>query len=198
MNRPELAENQALVQAASTRLRQAQYGPWLPSLVLDAGGGGFGGGRNEFFGNFGGRSDVEAAAVWQFQNLGLGDRALIRERASDVRQAQWRAVSLMDQVVTETAEAAARVDARRRQLEFARLAVTSATDAHQRSLRLFTEGGIELILPIEVLQSIGAMTKAQQDVLTAVIEFNRAQCQLQWALGFPVDSITQPQSTSEK
>jgi outer membrane protein TolC len=191
-NRPELAEHRALVQSACSRLRQAQYGPWLPSLVLDASGGGFGGGPHGFFGEFDGRSDVEAAAVWQFQNLGIGDRAVVRERASEVRQAQLRVVSLMDQVVTEAAEASARVHARQKQLKQAEQAVAAATDSFNRSLKLFTDGGIELILPLEVLQSIAALTKAQQDYLSAMIEYNRVQLQLQWALGFPVDAAAHP------
>jgi outer membrane protein TolC len=197
-NRPELAEHRAMIQAACARLRQAQYGPWLPSLLLDASGGSFGGGRNSFFGDFDGRSDVEAAAVWQFQNLGLGDRALVRERASEVRQAQLRVVSLMDEVVTEAAEAAAGVEARRGQLEHAKQAVVSATDSYRRNLKLFTDGGIELILPIEVLQSASALAKAQQDYLTAVVEYNRAQLQLHWALGFPIDSVTTATSDSNE
>jgi outer membrane protein TolC len=189
-NRPELAEHRALVKAACFRLRQAQSGPWLPSLILDVSGGGFGGGRNGFFGDFDGRSDIEAAALWQLQNLGAGDRALVRERASDVRQARLQVVALMDQVVTEAADALARVEARRTQLEQAELAVAAATDGFNRSFRLFTDSGVELILPIEVLQSIEALARAQQNYLMAVIEYNRFQLQLYWALGCPIEHLT--------
>ncbi|MBI1901420.1 MAG: TolC family protein [Planctomycetia bacterium] len=187
-NRPELAESRSLAQAAAARLRQAEVGPLLPSLLLDYSAGGFGGGANGFFGNFDGRSDVEAAAVWQLHNLGLGDRALARERASELRQSQLQSLSEMDRVVTETAQAAAKAQARRAQLEPASQAVESARQSFERNLKLFTEGGIELILPIEVLQSINAFTKAQQDYLNAVIEHNKAQFELHWAQGFPGES----------
>jgi outer membrane protein TolC len=151
--------------------------------------GGFGGGPNGFFGDFDGRSDVGAAAVWQFDNLGFGDRARVRERASEVRQAELRVLGVMDQVVTEAAEAAARVEARRHQLDLARQAVAAATDSYSRNLKLFTDSGVELILPLEVLQSVAALNEAQQDYLEAVIEYNKAQIQLHWAIGSPVEGV---------
>lgn len=104
----------------------------------------------------------------------------------------------MDQVVTEAAEAAAGVEARRGQLKHAKQAVVSATDSYRRNRKLFTDGGIELILPIEVLQSASALTRAQQDFLTAVVEYNRAQLQLHWALGFPVESVTEAATDSNE
>ncbi|MEX2025752.1 MAG: TolC family protein, partial [Pirellulaceae bacterium] len=79
-------------------------------------------------------------------------------------------------------------EARRAQLETARTAVDAAQRSYELSIQLFREGGIELILPIEVVQSVNALTRARQDYLTAVIEHNRAQFQLLWALGFPLES----------
>jgi outer membrane protein TolC len=188
-NRPELMEHRALVGAAVARLREARLGPLLPSLVVDVAAGGFGGGPNGFFGDFDGRSDVGAAAIWEFENLGFGDRARIRERASDVRQAELRVLGVMDQVVTDAAEAAANVAARREQLKLAQQAVTAATDSYTRNLQLFTDSGVELILPLEVLQSVAALSAAQQDNLEAVVEYNKSQVQLHWAIGSPVEGI---------
>ncbi|MEX2139452.1 MAG: TolC family protein [Pirellulales bacterium] len=188
-NRPELAESRSLAGAAAARLLQAQYGPWLPSLLLDYDAGGFGGGPNDFFGDFDGRSDVEAAAIWTVRNLGHGEWAAQRERDSEVRQARLRVIDQMDRVVSEVAEALARVEARRAQLETARTAVDAAQQSYELNLRLFREGGIELILPIEVVQSVNALTRARQDYLSAVVEYNRAQFQLLWALGFPLHCV---------
>jgi outer membrane protein TolC len=187
-NRPELAESRALAQAAGARLRQAEMGPFLPSFVLDYAAGGFGGGRNSFFGEFDGRSDAEVAAVWQLHNLGLGNRALARQRAAEMRQSQIHVMAEMDRVVSEAAQAAARVQARRQQLPPADSAVASAASSFKRNFELFSKGGVELILPIEVLQSLNAMNKARQDQLEATIAYNHAQLQLHWALGFPVDA----------
>src|SRR5205823_1618200 len=80
-NRPELATQQAVVQATLVRLRQERMRPLIPSLVLQSnatptgllGGGVFGTGSQGL--NFwSGRSDWDAEVVWQFRNLGFGNR----------------------------------------------------------------------------------------------------------------------------
>ncbi len=185
-NRPDLEVQRSLVAAAAERLRHARYGPWIPSLVLDYRAGGFGGGPNSFFGDFDGRSDVEAGLVWQFHNLGLGDRALYRQRESELRQTQILETAELDRVVAEVAEALHRVRSRHLQMEAAQSAKTAATASYQLNWKLFTDGGIELIRPIEVLQSIQTLARAQQDYLSTLIEYNRAQALLYWALGNPV------------
>jgi outer membrane protein TolC len=188
-NRPELAESQALVRLAQERLRQANYGPLLPSVVLGYSAGGFGGGRNGFFGDFNGRGDAEVAVFWDLKNLGLGDRALQRLRASEVRQTQINEIADMDQIVAEVAEALTRVKSRKAQLDVGRAAVESSLRSYELNWRLFREGGIEVIRPIEVLQSIQALARARQEYLNTVIEYNRAQFQLYWALGYPVPCL---------
>ncbi len=187
-NRPELAESRAVAQAAGARLQQAQVGPLVPSLVLDYSAGGFGGGPNGFFGDFDGRSDATLGAVWQLRNLGLGDRGLVYQRAAELRQSQWQVAGTMDRVVSETAQAAARVQARRGQLDAARLASEAAARSFERNLKLFADGGVELILPIEVLQSVNALAKARRDQLDAITGYNQAQWQLHWALGYPLEA----------
>jgi outer membrane protein TolC len=196
-NRPELAENRALVQAAMEKVRQAKYSPLLPSILLGYGAGGFGGGPNDFFGDFGGRSDFEAAAVWEIRNLGAGNRASVRERCSDMRQAEIRVVAEMDRIAAEVADAVARVRSRKAQMESARLAVESATRSYELNLKLFKVGGIEQIRPLEVLQSVQALARAQQDYLGAVIEYNRAQFQLHWATGYAVNAAGVATSSSQ-
>jgi outer membrane protein TolC len=191
-SRPELTESQAFVRLAQERLRQATYGPLLPSVLLDYRAGGFGGGRGEFFGNFDGRSDFDAAMVWELKNLGFGDRAVHRLRQSEVRQAQLRGVEEMDRIVSEVAEALARVKSRQTQIESARAAQTSAANSYKLNLQIYTEEGIPLIRPIEVMQSLQALARARQDYLATIVDYNRAQFQLYWALGNPI-----PEANSE-
>jgi hypothetical protein len=52
-NRPEMAVHQALVQSALERLRQEEWRPFIPNVQVGLSVGGFGGGPNSFFGNFG-------------------------------------------------------------------------------------------------------------------------------------------------
>jgi outer membrane protein TolC len=185
-NRPELAESQALVGLAVERLKQAKYGPLLPSVLLDYRAGGYGGGMNGFFGDFNGRHDFDANVFWELRNLGLGDKALQKQRSAELRQAQWRELDQLDRVVAETADALTRLRAAQAQLSAAQAAVAAADRSHALNWKLFTDGGIELIRPIEVLQSIQALDRARLGYLDALIEYNRAQFQLYWALGFPV------------
>src|SRR5207245_3812604 len=163
----------------------------LAGVVLGSTAGGFGGGRNGFFGDYGARGDAEFALVWELKNLTLGDRALQRQRESEVRQALIQQIAEMDRVVAEVAEALSRVKARRAQMESARLAVEAAARSYDLNSKLFKQGGIELIRPIEVLQSLQALARAKQDYLNTVIEYNRAQFQLYWALGYPVQDAKQ-------
>ncbi len=55
----------------------------IPSVALRYSSGGFGGGRNAFFGDFDGRQDADVNLFWELQNLGLADKAIARQRAAD-------------------------------------------------------------------------------------------------------------------
>ena len=104
-NRPELAQAQALVDATLSRLKQARLRPFIPSLAFRYSGGGFGGGVNGFFGNFGGRSDVDVNLYWELQNLGMADRAIAKSRAAQQRTAVLQLMQLQDRVASEVVRA---------------------------------------------------------------------------------------------
>ena len=83
-SRPELAADQALVQAALARLRQEKLRPFIPSILLRGaptpvtgtlGAGVFAGGTNGDLGNTSARSDWDLQILWQLDNLGLGNIA---------------------------------------------------------------------------------------------------------------------------
>ena len=97
-SRPELAAHQALVQATLERLRQERFRPLVPSIVLRPASstsasmlaaGSLGGGRNDFLGNFGGRSDFDVQVLWEFQNLGFGNRAQVNQHGRRIRKPLW-------------------------------------------------------------------------------------------------------------
>src|SRR5262249_40493176 len=113
-NRPELKESRDLVGAACERLRREQYAPLVPSVLLGASYGGFGGGMGDTIADFNDRTDFDAIAVWQIRNLGFGEQAARDSACARVQQARLREVQLMDQVAREVAEARARVLTRRR------------------------------------------------------------------------------------
>src|SRR5207253_1332228 len=114
LSRPELATQQALVQATLVRLRQERLRPLIPSVLLrgastnPAGtlaGGYFGGGRNDNLSNFGARSDFDIQVLWELQNLGFGNRALVDQRRAENQLSVLELFRLQDQVAADVAQA---------------------------------------------------------------------------------------------
>ncbi len=91
----------------------------------------------------------------------------------------------MDQVAQEIAEAHAQVVMRQQQIAVAETAILSARDSYIRNVDRIREAKG---LPIEALQAIQALETAQRAYLRSVVDYNRAQLQLQWSLGWPVDA----------
>lgn len=183
-NRPELAENRAVIAATVERWRAARLAPLLPELRLDYAAGGFGGGENEFFGAFKGRSDFAATALWQLQNFGLGNLALTRERHAQYAQATFRQGAIEAQVAAQVVTAFSVAFAQRQELAVAQREVVAARESfrlNEDRIRRAPEQG----RPIELLQAIQALAQARHDYLRVVSEYNRAQFRLYTALGNP-------------
>lgn len=183
--RPELKESQALVAAACEAYKREKYAPLVPSVLLGFSTTRFGGGVGGTAANFGGRYDIDAMMVWETRNLGLGEGAARRERNAQIQQATFNKLQVMDQVAQEVAEANVQVGLRGRQIELAQNAIERARDSYQRNMDRIRAGQG---LPIEALQSIEALEMSQRAYLSAVARYNRAQLQLQWALGWPVSA----------
>ena len=192
-NRPELAEAQETVQATLIRLRQAKLRPLIPSLALQYAGGGFGGGVNGFFGNFGARSDAAVNLYWEVQNLGMADRAIAKSRAAQQRAALLEQMKLQDRVAAEVVRADKSLLASAREMREAGKSVPEALSSLTLNLTNIRRGaGLPgATRPIEVLQPIQALAQARADYLDAVLAYNRAQFRLYHARGRP-PSISPP------
>jgi outer membrane protein TolC len=90
----------------------------------------------------------------------------------------------MDQVAREIVEAHAQAQSRAQQIETSKEAVSAAQDSFRRNWERIENGQG---LPIEVLQSLGALTSAQKEYVRSVADFNVAQFTLHRSLGWPVD-----------
>ncbi len=185
--RPELKESQALVAAACEAYKREKYAPFVPSVLLGFSTTSFGGGLGNNVDNFDGRYDIDAMMVWEMRNLGFGEGAARRERTAQLQQATFTKIRIMDQVAQEVAEANAQVEIRRQQLEITQIAINSARDSYQRNIDRIRDGQG---LPIEVLQAIQALETSQRAYLNTVTNYNRAQLQLQWAIGWPITAPT--------
>src|SRR5207302_2710674 len=171
-NRPEVAESRHLIGEAVERLRREKLAPLIPSVLLGLGYGGFGGGTGGNISNFNNSFDAVAGAFWEVRNLGLGERAVRCEAQSRIEQARLKEVAALDRVAREVVEAHAQVQARKGQISTAQEGVQAALASHARNLeRIKNVQG----LPIEVLQSIQALTQARREYLRALIAYNEAQ-----------------------
>ena len=198
LTRPELAAQRALVQATLVRLREEKLRPLLPSAVLAGRGPGntfngaiFGGGRNNGVETWGGRFDAELGLVWSVANLGAGNRALVRQRATEQQLAVIQFFKIQDQVAEEVVEAQAQLEAAATQVTEAATGVKEAAITFQGNLIGIsqTTGRGELLQlinrPQEAVAALQELNRAYDNYYTAVNSCNRAQFQLYHALGCP-------------
>jgi outer membrane protein TolC len=124
-------------------------------------------------------------AYWELRQLGFGEKAARREASSRITQTRMKQVALMDQVAREIVEAHAQGQSRAQQIETSREAVSAAQDSFRRNWERIENGQG---LPIEVLQSIQALTSAQKEYVRSIADYNVAQFTLHRSLGWPVDA----------
>jgi outer membrane protein TolC len=197
LRRPELAAHRALVEAALARVKQERTRPLYPTLMVRGvgsntpgiAGGSFGGGVNDNLSNFGSRFSVDLQAVWELQNLGLGNRAAVREREADGRRALAELLRTQDAIAAEVVRAKAQLDRSGRRLAVAGEGVASAVataDKNLRGLGQTKRAGEALVLvfrPQEAVAALAALDQAYRDFYAAVGDRNRAQFRYHRALG---------------
>jgi outer membrane protein TolC len=211
-NRPELAAHQALVQATLVRLRQERIRPLVPSVILRGTGsatpglstGTFGGGLNGYVGDFAARNSMDVQLLWELQNLGLGNRALVRERDAERRGALIELLRMQDRVAAEVAQALARVQRAGNRVKEAEDEVQNAAETAERNLqglgqtRRVGEQVTLVFRPQEVVAAITALEQAYRGYYAAVGDGNRAQFALYRALGHPAAAVLDMMKASTK
>jgi outer membrane protein TolC len=204
-SRPELAAQQALVQATLERLRQERLRPLIPSVLLrgastnPAGtlaGGYFGGGVNDRLSNFGARGDFDVQIVWEWQNLLLGNKALVDQRRAENRLSVLDLFRLQDLVAAEVAQAYAQARSAASRLGKAENGLKDAVESANKNFeglgQTKTAGGKVIVLvirPQEVVAAVQALAQAYTDYFGAVADYNRAQFRLYRALGQPAQLL---------
>ena len=206
-SRPELAAQQALVQATLLRLRQERLRPLIPSVLLRGAstnpslgtlaGGYFGGGINSNLSNFSARSDFDIQVLWELQNLGFGNRALVDQRRAENRLSVLDLFRLQDQVAAEVAQAYAQAQSAASRLSKAENGLKDAVESANKNFeglgQTKTASGKVIILvirPQEVVAAVQALALAYNDYYGAVADYNRAQFRLYRALGQPAQFLT--------
>jgi outer membrane protein TolC len=203
-NRPELAAQQAVVQATLQRLKAEQLRPLLPSVLLrgtstnPAGtlaAGVFGGGRNEQVASFSARSDWDLQVVWEFQGLLLGNLARMKEKRAENQAAVWELFRTQDRIAAEVKQAYDQAHSAAARLGYAEKEVKDAQDSLTKHFEGFMEpqrvGKVTILLirPQEVQAAIQALAQAYSDYYGAVADYDRAQFRLYRALGNPANEV---------
>jgi outer membrane protein TolC len=201
--RPELASDQAVIQATLAHVRQERIRPFVPTVVVRGvgsntpglAGGYFGGGVNDTVSNFGGRFSVDLQAVWEVQNLGFGNRAARHEREAESRQAMLQLIRTQDRVTAEVVQSHARARRAANRIKDAEDEVVNAIETADKNLKGIVPGkraGEQLVLvfrPQEAIAAVTALGQAYRDYYAAVADYNRAQFQLYRALGHPAQCL---------
>ena len=185
--RPEVASRSAEIGAADFRLRNERMRPWLPLISVGFSGGAFGGGSNRqdlgvpsVYATTAGRTDFDLWAIWSVQNLGVGNRAWQGMKRAEREQAVVLRALVLAEIRREVEERLAQVRSRRRTVAVSWKQLSAAERGAEEEL-LRTRSGEAL--PLESLNSILRLSVARQQLLTSVIEYNRAEVKLFVALG---------------
>lgn len=196
--RPELAANQALVQATLKRLEQERLRPLVPSVLIRSvstnpsgtlGYGAFAGGSGNRVGSASSRLDYDVQLVWEFQNLGLGNRARAAERKAEHEIAILEQFRAQDRIAAEVSKAFAEVNSAAERLKEAEPAFKDATDSLKKNMEAMTQtrrvGNIITLVvrPQEVVAAVQAMSIANSDYFSCVADYNKAQFRLYRAIG---------------
>ncbi|HYH63137.1 MAG TPA: TolC family protein [Urbifossiella sp.] len=202
--RPELAGQQAVVQATLARLKQEKLRPLVPSLAVRSvstnpsgslGYGAFGGGRNDRLDDFSGRFDLDVQLLWEFQSLGLGNRARVAERRAENEAALLDLFRTQDRIAAEVVQAFAQVRSAAERLNVAEPALREAIELTDRSLaglgqtRRLGDAVVLVVRPQEAVAAVQALGQANADFFAAVADYNRAQFRLYRALGHPAQCL---------
>ena len=205
-NRPELASQQALVQAALVRIRQERMRPLIPSLILQGGPGSVGPGDLLMGGVFGsgasgagnpwlGRDDVSVGMYWTLDNLGLGNRALVRQRQAEQQRVLVDLFRIQDLVAADVARAHAALTSAAARSEIAAKGLQEAQLTYTRSVEevgKFTKvGDVQVVArrAFEVVDALLALQRAYDDYFISVNDYNRAEFRLYRALGYPAQVL---------
>ncbi len=202
-NRPELASNQALVQAAMQSIRQEKARPFIPQVLLNGfqtpaellQAGIFGLGPNSSMNQWRGRDDVSIQPIWQLESLGIGNLARIKGARAGESLAIINFLKIQDAVAADVTRAQANLEsaaARVLQADRALRTGISTFNGNFEGLRQTTRLGNMLVLvnrPQEAVFALQLMNKAFNEYFATVADYNRAQFELFHALGYPANEV---------
>jgi outer membrane protein TolC len=206
MSRPELASQQALVQATLARLKAERLRPLIPSVVLQGDavpaapggylmGGIYGSDLNGKGNGWTGRLDPSVQVLWELRNMGLGNRALVHERQAETQQATIELFRIQDRVASEVVQAQAQVESAAVRVTKAETGLKEAQINFAGNLRGISETTrfgdmLTLVIrPQEAVAALDQLNRAYGNYFTAANDYNRSQFRLFRAMGYPANIL---------
>jgi outer membrane protein TolC len=203
LNRPELAAQKALIEAAQARIRREKWRPLLPNFFLNgfqtpgmriqAGVFGIGSGNSMNLWSF--RDDFIPSVAWSVEGFGAGNLALVKEQRGKQSRAVVDLYRMQDQVAAEVTRSQA-------QLQSAAVRVGEAERAVRRALTNFNKNYeglkqttrfenvlIQVYRPQEVVAALEHLAQTYDEYFGTVADYNRAQFQMFHALGYPAAEV---------
>ena len=154
-------------------------------------GGVFGGGPDSGTQLYGGRFDMEMGVVWTLNNLGAGNRSLVRERIAKNRRPRSSSPTSKIKWLRKWSKHMPNSRRRRPRSTTPMTAVKEAAITYNGTLRGIgeTRGAGDLLQlvnrPQEAVAAFQQLNRAYDNYFAAINGYNRAQFQLYCALGFP-------------
>ncbi len=202
-NRPELASQQALVQAALVNIRKEKLRPFLPILMMNGfqtpyeqlqfGVNGIGSGNA--LNNWSARDDFAPGMMFQFDSLGMGNAAMVKWMRGDASGAIVQLFKAQDLVAADVTRsqarlqsAAARVVQAERELQGALINYTGVVRGLGQTKRFGNV--LQLVFrPQDAVFSLKLLKLAYDHYWINVGEYNQAQFRLYHALGYPAQEL---------
>jgi outer membrane protein TolC len=202
--RPELASQQALVQAVAQAIRRERGRMLLPSLLINGfqtpnemiQAGIFGLGPNSSMNQWTGRDDLSYQLLWELEGFGIGNLARIKEQRGEQSKAIIELFKVQDKVAADVTRAQARMQSAAARVTQADRALRTAIvtfNGNFEGLRQTTRLGDVLVLvnrPQEAVFALQLLKIALDEYFTTVAEYNRAQFEMFHALGYPAKELT--------
>jgi outer membrane protein TolC len=189
VQRPELAEVRAEMEAARELRQNSVYGPLFPSLSAIAFLGGMGGGQGGNWGDFNQSEDFSVFLGWRIGPNGLFDPGRRKAAEAQLERSKLTNLQIQDLIRREVVDAYARFQSLATQITIARSTLANAVEAEKlaETRKQYAVGEV-----FEDIQTQLDLTAARNEYLAITTEFNQVQFLLTRAIGLRQGSNLAP------
>jgi outer membrane protein TolC len=143
-----------------------------------------------------GRDDISVGLVWGLDNLGLGNRALVRERRAEQHQMLVELFRIQDLVAGDVVRAHAQLTSAAARMSKAEMGLIQAQKAYAGDIdglgKIIGVGDAKLVLnhTLDVIDSLRALAREYDNYFGSVSDYNTAQFRLFRVLGYAAELVS--------